>query len=845
MYRSLNGQWLFRQKGKDKWLDALVPGCNYLDLMRNNVIPDPFYGLNEKDCEFVGHFDWEYSKKFTLTGEELSCDEICLDCRMLDTLCHIYLNGKEVAYTENCHIGYSFKVKEYLKEGENELKLLFLSPVNYVENIASKTMVPPNSNGMNGIVFVRKPQCHFGWDWGPVLVPSGISGDIGFEFVKKARLTHLTVTQAHFAGRVTVGFECEAELYSDGVTCKTTLIHPDGKEEIIDGFEGSFTVENPELWWTKELSGKDRQPLYKVKAELYYGDEMISQTEKKLGLRTLVLDRSKDEYGTNFRFVLNGVPMFAKGANWIPADSFINRFDEKALNMYIDTALFSNFNLIRIWGGGFYESDKMYDLCDEKGILLWQDFMFACQPYPFFNEAFLANVKKEIEYNVKRLSHHASLALWSGNNEIEAMSGGWMYMREYIKWTEKFFHNILPEEVRKYDKTTSFIPGSPCGTGHNKGVNSDNVGDTHLWSVWHGLSSMKEYRNRMTRFCSEFGFESLPDIKTVSSFAEKKDYDLDSAVMKSHQKCMSGNDKMFYYIRSRFKLPQRFEDYVYLSQITQLKCIEDATEHWRRNKGRCNGALYWQFNDCWPVCSWSSIDYYGNYKALQYGAKHFNRPLTVSFEDKGDDLTAFLINDLREDKKVTVRMSVFDFDKGIVSSDEREVTVKGVTNEKVLRKDLSILRKAYDFKTTGLVLSLFEDGTETAKKFFLFDEEKNLNLPKATIKTEKKICGDRIEITLTADKYARLVRLESESVNPFSDNCFDLLPGESKVVTISADGEKSAEELADSISVISLCDIPTRKITLGERISQAKMMASPMNIGNCVFHRQKPKDVEV
>ncbi len=845
MYKSLNGQWLFSEKGKENWLDAIVPGCNYLDLMRNKIIPDPFYGLNEKDCEFVGHLDWEYAKTFELTEEEMQYDEICLDCRMLDTLCHVYLNGKEIAYTENCHIGYSFKVKEYLKAGENELKMLFLSPVKYVENISSKTMVPPNSNGMNGIVFVRKPQCHFGWDWGPVLVPSGVSGNIGLEFVKKARIKHLGVTQIHQDGKVTVGFDCEAELYGEGVKCVVTLTHPDGKEETKEGFSGEFTVENPELWWTKELSGKDTQPLYGVKAELMYEDEVVSAKKKKIGLRTLYLDRSRDEYGTNFRFILNGVPMFAKGANWIPADSFINRFDEKALKMYIDTALFSNFNLIRIWGGGFYESDEMYDMCDEKGILLWQDFMFACQPYPFFKEDFLANVKNEIEYNVKRLSHHASLALWSGNNEIEAMSGGWMYMREYIKWTEKFFYDILPEEVRKYDKVTSFIPGSPCGTEHNKGVNSDNVGDTHLWSVWHGLAPMKEYRHRMTRFCSEFGFESLPDIKTVAAFAEKKDYALESDVMKSHQKCGSGNAKMFYYIRTRFKIPQNFEDYVYLSQITQLNCIEDATEHWRRNKGRCNGALYWQFNDCWPVCSWASVDYYGNYKALQYGARHFNRPLTISFEDKGNDLNAHLINDLREDKTVKVRISIFDFEKGIVSFDEKKLTVKALTNEKVFRKDLSILRKAYDVKKTGLLLSLIEDGEETVRRVFLFDQEKNLSLPKTALRTEKKIIGDKVEITVTADKYARLVRLESASVKNFSDNCFDLLPGERKTVTIAVGEDVSAEELMNSIKVISLTDIPTRKISLDEKIMVFKMAASPMNIGNAIFHRQRPKDVEV
>ena len=349
----------------------------------------------------------------------------------------------------------------------------------------------------------------------------------------------------------------------------------------------------------------------------------------------------------------------------------------------------------------------------------------------------------------------------------------------------------------------------------------------------------------MTRFCSEFGFESLPDIKTVAAFAEKKDYALESDVMKSHQKCGSGNAKMFYYIRTRFRVPENFEDYVYLSQITQLNCIEDATEHWRRNKGRCNGALYWQFNDCWPVCSWSSVDYYGNYKALQYGARHFNRPLTVSFEDKGDDLTAYIINDHREDKNVKVRLSLFDFEKGIIYSDEKEITVKALTNEKVFRKDLSILRKAYDVKNTGVLLSLIEDGEETVRRVFLFEQEKKLNLPKTTLTAEKRINGDTVEITVTADKFARLIRLESESVKNFSDNCFDLLPGESKTVTIAVGDGISAEKLMNSIKVISLTDIPTRKMTGKEKIMVLKMAASPMNIGNAIFHRQRPKDVEV
>ncbi len=845
MYKSLNGEWLFREKGTEKFLPATVPGCNFLDLMANKIIPDPFDGLNEEKCAFVGEKDWEYYKKITVSKKELQSDEIYLHCRMLDTLCKITVNGREIAYTDNCHIGYTFPVKEYLREGENELCFLFLSPVNYVKDIAKKTIVPPNANGMNGIAFVRKPQCHFGWDWGPVLVPSGISGEIGLEFTKGGRIESLTVTQEHKDGKVRIDFSVKTEEFKDGLTCLVTLTHPNGKEETLKVKEGSFLVEEPELWWTKELSGKDSQPLYKITAQLKDKRTLLSEAEKKIGLRTLVLDRSKDEYGTNFCFVLNGVPIFAKGANLIPSDSFITRFDENKTRKLLESALYSNFNIIRIWGGGYYESDTFYNLCDEMGILLWQDFAFACQPYPFFREDFLENVKKEIEYNVTRLCHHASLALWSGNNEIEAMSGGWMHLRDYIKWTEIFFYEILEDEIRKYDKTTSFIPGSPCGAGYSKGINSDNVGDTHLWSVWHGMSSMKEYRNRMTRFCSEFGFESLPDIKTVRSFAKEEDYDLESDVMKSHQKCNSGNAKMFYYIRSRFNLPKNFEDFIYLSQVTQLKCIEDATEHWRRNKGRCNGAIWWQFNDCWPVCSWSGVDFYGNYKALQYGAKHFNRPLTVSFEDTEEDLKAYLINDLTEDKEVKVSLSFFDFEKGIFSSEEQTVAAKALTNTVLFRRDMPTLRKAYDTKKTGLVLSLYEDGKETARRIFLFGEEKDLDLPKASLEIKKEIADDEIRITLKSDKYARLIRLESESTNPFSDNCFDLLPGEEKAVTLSLDEAIDDSLLLESVRAVCLTDIPTRKITIGERISQTKMMLSPVNIGNCAFHRQKPKDVKI
>ena len=596
------------------------------------------------------------------------------------------------------------------------------------------------------------------------------------------------------------------------------------------GTEAEFTVSCPEIWWTYELSGKNKQPLYTVKAALKSGRKTSHSVEKKIGLRTIELDRSADEYGETFRFILNGVPLFIKGANFIPGDSVPTRFTRDKIEYLLDTALYSNMNMIRIWGGGYYESDDFYDLCDEKGILLWQDFMFACQAYPFFDEGFSENVKKEIAYNIKRLRHHPSLALWCGNNEIETMSMGWINFPKYIKWTEKFFHNILPEEVRKYDEDTPFIPGSPCGTGHMKDVDSDNYGDIHLWAVWHGLQNMKYYRKRMTRFCSEFGFESLPDIKTIRTFAEEKDYDIHTPVFSAHQKCNSGNDKMLYYIASRFRLPKKFEDLIYLSQVTQLECISDATEHWRRNKGRCNGSIYWQFNDCWGVCSWSSLDYYGNYKALQYRAKHFNAPVSVSIEDKDGKVNLFILNDKNEDKKVTLKCKIFDFENGIIQEKSREFEVEALENKECFTVYEKQIKQKYDLKKTGIKAELYENGILINEKTYLFMPEKELLFKEPKLSLEAKCEGDEIEVTVSSDIFARLVRIESSiSTLPFSENYFDLLPNEEKNIIVKADKKYD-------VTVKSLADVPVKASKLKVSIFRTKFFFEPENLANWFYY---------
>ena len=822
MKKDLTGQWMFRSLDEAEYMTATVPGCQYTDLLAAGVIQDPFAGTNEKDCQWIHDKDYEYKKVFAMTAKELAAERIELVARRLDTICELYLNDTAIGYTDNCHLPHVLDVKERLSEGDNELRIIFRSPKKYVEQKTAETPAPVNSNGQNGIVHIRKPQCHFGWDWGPVLTPVGIGGDIYLDIGDRKRLGELYVETKKVGDGYTIFANCDnAERY--------VLTDPDGKSVTISDRQAEFCIENAQLWWTYELSGKDEQPLYTVVAEMTESNGKIQRTERKVGLRTIELNRQKDVYGYNFQFILNGVPIFVKGANYIPPDSFMTRYDRAQRDALLDAVRFSNMNMIRIWGGGYYADDELLDECDRRGILVWQDFMFACQAYPFFVPEFLNNVLQEVAYNVKRISSHPCLAVWCGNNEIEDMHMAWVTMQKYVLWTEKFFYHILPEELRKYDPTTPYTAGSPIGTEHNRNVGADFVGDTHLWGVWHGLQPMQYYRRRMTRFCSEFGFESLPCFQSIRSYAKPDEYPLSSAVQKAHQKCVNGNDKMLYYIASRFDLSDDIEDLVYLSQVTQQECIADATEHWRRNKGRCNGSMYWQLNDCWPTCSWSSYDYAGRYKALQYTARWFNAPLSVSIEDGKKEIKVFLLNDHKEAKEAEVEYVVFSFVGQPAAVERKSVSIGGVENMLVY----TIPVTAIDAATQGLAVRLWQNGEMIMQKTHLLLPEKKLRLPRAPIQTTVRREGDLLKITLTSEVYQRLVMLDNEGEH-FSDNYFDLLPGETKVVT------QRYTSGCDSVTVRCVTDLKkTKKIkNLWARI---KVFFSIRNISNALYHGRVPK----
>ena len=823
----LEGAWKFAKRGGEP-MPAVVPGCNYHDLLRLGKIEDPFYGENESKSAWVGASDFEYTRAFGLTPEDLAADRIALFCGVLDTICRVYVNGLLVGEGRNSHIGYEFDITRAAKAGENTLRIAFDSPVRRAKDMAKRFRTPPDIN-FRGRTHIRKAQCHFGWDWGPCLPVSGITGEISLRLYTGARLLPLAVSQRHADGAVTLRVKAQAERFRPDVRLRLTLFSPEG-EILAQGDERLETViENPRLWWPRGLGG---QPLYKIKAEAVVEGEAADVMERSVGLRTIALNREADAWGRNFQFVVNGVPIFAKGANYIPPDAFPDRATTEVKRALLEQCVRANMNMVRVWGGGTYETDGFYDICDQLGLLIWQDFMFACAPYPFDREDFLQNVQDEVAYNVTRLRHHASLALWCGNNEIEAMSMLWKNYAGLSRWTERFFWHILPAWVEAHDGATPFISGSPTGGAYLKGVADDKEGDTHLWHVWHGLQPLDYYRKRLTRFCSEFGLESLPSMEAVRAFAEPQEYDVESPVFNAHQKCGSGNQNILYYILGQYALPKGFGDLLYLSQLTQAECVRDATEHWRRNRGRCNGSLFWQLNDCWPVCSWASVDYAGRSKALQFAARRFFAPVAVSIEDSEKYVKLYVLNDTRETRKLTLAWQWMDFAGQVTASGESAVeapplsahTHTCIANESGKRR--LVLRA--QLKDGGQIIS-----TRT----LLGGREKDIGLPACSFQAKVEVKDGMAYITARSDCFARSVMIESDlTVGDFSDNYIDFFPGESITVTADANGA-SAEEIRRSLRFLTVGNIKNTYSKAQCARMRLRIFLRPINVGKWLVYR--------
>lgn len=792
---SLNGVWQFRAQSGSEWLPARVPGSVYSDLLANGRIPDPYFRDNEDAILPLMDEDYVYQRAFTLTKEQLEADGVILHCQGLDTLAEVFLNGKPLGRADNMHRTWDFDIKTVARAGENTLEVLFFSPTKFVADAFERCPAIGSSDAMRGFSHLRKAHCMFGWDWGPRLPDAGIWRDISVQLVDTARLTSLHIRQKHDGGRVTLSFSSDVDALREAeLTTRVRLTSPDG--DVLETTSDTLTVENPKLWWPNGYGG---QPLYAVEAQLICDWRVIDVWQGRIGLRTLTVKNESDSWGESFEFVVNGVSVFAMGGDYIPEDNLRSRITPERTRRLLEDCALANHNSIRVWGGGYYPDDWFYDACDEMGIIVWQDCMFACATYDLSIEM-AENIQKELIDNVRRLRHHASLGLWCANNELE-----WQVDTREYKPTKKhvadyirLFEYLIPNTLRKLDPDTFFWPSSPSSGGGFDEPNDPDRGDVHYWDVWHRDKPFPEYRKFFFRFASEFGFQSFPCLKTVESFTVSHDRDVFSYVMEKHQRNKSANGKIMNYLSQVYRYPRDFDHLLYASQLLQMDAIRYGVEHWRRNRGRCMGAIYWQVNDCWPVASWSSIDYYGRWKALHYASKRFFAPVLISCEEEGTLSQETNVNAQGIDIKKSARLNVSnetvnpveakvtwslrDANGEILSCGEQIVRAEALTSVWLPDMNFPQARLHGDYFAYDMYIGDVWISGDTA----LFCAPKHFDFVDPRLTVEPAPGG----VVIKAHAYAKSVEIQCDGDVLFKDNYFDMNPGERFIKILRGEGSR-------------------------------------------------------
>jgi beta-mannosidase len=801
------GPWSLRAvngpPGFGDWMPAAVPGCVHTDLLNAGKIPDPFAGTNERALQWIERTDWEYRTTFVADAALLGRERIEIAFQGLDTFAEVLVNGARVLKADNMFRSWRANIKPHVVAGSNAVVVRFRSPIAVAKPIYDRlgyTLPAANDQAKEMVsMFARKAPYHYGWDWGPRFVTSGIWRPATIEGWDLARLDDVQVHQQSLddaRARLEVSAvvvaaragEAQVSVALPGGAPLATASKPlaRGRNEL----RLAVVIDKPERWWPNGLGA---QKLYTLETSLGVGGVVRGRRATRIGLRTLEVVNRHDAGGKTFTVMVNGAPVFMKGANWIPADSFVTRVTAEKYRFLLQSAADAHMNMVRVWGGGIYEDDRFYDLCDELGLLVWQDFMFACSMYPG-DAAFVENVRQEAIENVRRLRNHPALALWAGNNEMEAawQQWGWTFKFHLDKaaqntiWNDykRLFHEVLPRVVAAEDPGRFYTRSTPSANEDGVAPNKQGWGDMHYWGVWHAEAPYEAYAANISRFMSEYGFQSFPTLPSVARYAPPSEWRIDSPVMLSHQRHPRGNALVRTYMDRDFRVPGDFGAFLYLSQVLQADVIKFGAEAHRRRMPYNMGSLYWQLDDCWPVASWSSIDYYGTWKALQYAARRFYAPVLVSPVDDNGTLRVFVVSDRRTDLPAHLTLRLVDLDGG---GDrwhfESDLTVKALTSEAQFSAWKRDLLKGIDPSRVVLVAELYSGGVTVSRNLHYFVKTRDLALPRPELAVS--VTPHRIGATVkvTARRFARAVWLSTpEGDGLFSDNFFDLLPGETATV---------------------------------------------------------------
>ncbi len=803
------------------WMEAEVPGSVYGNLLKKGLIPDPYDRMNELDALKLMENDFSFRTTFLLAKEQLAADGLLLRFDGVDTLSDIYLNDIFLGHTDNMHRVWEYDILETAREGENELRVQLYSPTRYIAEENEKVYTGGSSECMKGFPHLRKAHCMFGWDWGPRLPDAGIFREVSVLEVEKARLEQVYITQnwekneinkhtefengtdsgmwtENAEEQVTLAFDVTIESFADTserLVLKTALYDPEEvliaeKSSAADGNDWDrITVENPQKWWP---NGYGSQPLYT--AEVVLEDEngqVLDRFCKRIGLRTMTVNTDQDEWGECFAHEVNGVKIFAMGADYIPEDNLLSRVTKERTGKLLEDAVLANHNCVRVWGGGYYPDDWFYDACDELGLVVWQDFMFACASYEL-DETFERNIRAEIRDNVRRLRHHACLGLWCGNNEMETqtLDGAWQPSEKQKCDYIKLFEYIIPQVLKEEDPAAFYWPSSPSSGGNYDNPWDENRGDTHYWDVWHGSKPFTEYRKFYFRYLSEFGFQSFPCLKTVETFTKPEDRNIFSRVMEMHQRNKAANGKILNYLSATYLYPAGFDELIYASQLLQADAIRYGIEHFRRYRGRCMGTVVWQLNDIWPVASWAGIDYYGRWKALHYAEKRAFAPLMISCEETGElserpyciDEPApiekaarlHVANETMERVNGIVTWELRTPDSSILISGEKEISVEPLSGVWLEKLDFS----EYDELQIYLHCAFSVEGRTVSENFCLFTAPKHFAFCAPNLSYRR----DGNALVISADAYAKSVEIQGVDGDvKLSDNFFDMNAGEKRV----------------------------------------------------------------